>query len=233
MFVGMAVGAQRKLQFVNCRLARRKVTLLALHLGVFALERVLAGGMVLNGKGGRLPSIHGMARRALSRPGPLGKLPAVRVWRVAIRALGKRQRLFKISAFVTPFTGNFKMHAQQRIFRLRVVELLTHRRRIDFFPARCVVAGLACALKLALVRIDVAVVTSPKRQPLIARQTVSSRRVALLALHLRVRPGQGIARLDVIELGGLLPIDFVVTLNTVLPKLSFVKIRMARHAIGR
>jgi len=56
--------------------------------------------------------------------------------------------------------------------------------------------------------------------------------VALLAFHLHVRPGQRIARLAMIELRRLLPVDDVMALQAILPQLSFMKILMARNAIG-
>ena len=233
VFVGMAIDAERKLQFVNCRLARREVALLALHFGVLAFQRVFAGGMFLSGKGGRLPPANGMAGCALPPARTLYKLPTMRVGRVTIRALRELQRLLKISALVAGFAGNFKMLAHQRIFRLRMVKLLTHRRCIYFFPTGGAVAGLAGTLKLTFMRIGVAVVTASERQPFIARRSIGTWRVALLALHLRVRPGQRIARLAVIEFSRLLPVDNVVTLQAVLPKLPFMEIRMTRHAIGR
>ena len=114
-----------------------------------------------------------------------------------------------------------------------MVELLAHRRRVDLLPARSVMAGQASALEFTLVRIGVAVIATAERQPLIARRPIRPRRVALLALHLHVLPGQRIPRLAVIELGGLFPVNDVVALDAVLAQLPFVKILMARHAIGR
>ncbi len=125
------------------------------------------------------------------------------------------------------------MLADQRIFRLRMVKLLAHRGRVDLLPCRRVVAGLASALKFPLVRAGMAGVAAVEGQPFITRLAARPRRVALLALHLHVLPGQRIPRLAVIELSGLLPVNDVVALEAVLPQLAFVKILMAGHAVGR
>jgi len=232
MFIHVAVKALSKLDLVNRCLPRRNVALLALHFRVLPFQRVLAGGMVLDGKRRRIPSVERMARRALSPARPLRKLTAMRIRRVAIAALRKGQRLLEISALVARLARYFQMLPNQRIFCLRVVKLLAHRSRVDLLPTRRVMARLARPLEFSLVRICVTGVASIKRQSFVPRLAVRTRRVALLALHLHVRPGQWIARLRMIELRCLLPVDDVMTLQAILPQLSLMKILMARNAIG-
>jgi len=163
MFIHMAVKALSKLDLIKRRLPRRNVALLALHFRVLSFQRVLAGGVVFDGKRRRLPSVERMARRALSPARPLRKLPAMRIRRVAIGALRKCQRLLEIPALVARLARHFQMLPNQRILRLRVVKLLAHRSRVDFLPACRVVARLARPLEFSLVRIGVAVVATAKR----------------------------------------------------------------------
>ena len=118
MFIHVAVQTLRKLDLVNGGLARRNMTLLALHFRMFAIESVLAGGMVLAGKSRRFPASDRMARGALSPACTLRELPTVWIWRVAIGALGERQRLLEISVLVAQLAGHFQMLADQRILRL-------------------------------------------------------------------------------------------------------------------
>ncbi len=90
MFINVAIEAPRKLDLVDRRLARRDMALLTLHFRVLAFQCVLRGGMILDRERRRLPSPHRVARRALSRARTLRKLPAMRVWRMAIGTLGER-----------------------------------------------------------------------------------------------------------------------------------------------
>ena len=90
-------------------------------------------------------------------------------------------------------------------------------------------AGLAG--KTSLMRIRVAVIALSERKSVITRHTIGSGRVTLLAFHLLVQPGERITGLRVIELARrILPVDEVVTLQTLLPETSLVEILVTRHA---
>lgn len=62
----VAVRASRELDPVKRILARRNVALEALHLSVFALQRILSGVVFLGGKERRLPAVDGVAFRTLA-----------------------------------------------------------------------------------------------------------------------------------------------------------------------
>lgn len=86
MFVLVAIGAQGKLDSELCRRTLGDMALCALDLGVRSLQRIIAGGMILHRKGRGRPAIHGVAGLAPAAVFALGKLPAVRIRAVAIRA---------------------------------------------------------------------------------------------------------------------------------------------------
>src|ERR1035438_7721088 len=87
-------------------------------------------------------------------------------------------------------------------------------------------AGLAALRETAVVWVGVAIRTLGKRNPSIPRFAVRAGRVALLALHLEVHPGQRILRLRVIKLADVnrLPIREVMALNAIRAETSFMRI---------
>ena len=121
------------------------------------------------------------------------------------------------------------MLSDQRIFRLRVIELEDGK---QILPAAGGVATLAGLLELALVRIDMACRAGIELHVLIA--SGSARRigfVALFARNLYVQARQRIFRFRVIKIFCGLPAFYVVALGTFVAKLAFMRIGMARSAI--
>src|SRR5579864_1052739 len=236
VFVLVAVSAVGEFQLVNRGPARGNMALLAAHAGVLALQRVSAGGVLLDPEHRRPETVHVVAGRALALIGALYELSLVRVL-VAIGTLLEGDRLLEISSGMALVAAHLNMLAQQGKPGLRVVEPLAHRRRRHALPAAGVVTGLAAAGEGAMVRIGVAGTAGAERQAHILRLAVRSRQVAFLAGHLLMQPGQGIARPAMIELGQgngeALPAIEAVALLAVLPQPALVLVHMASHAGAR
>ena len=80
--------------------------------------------------------------------------------------------------------------AFQRILGLGVIETAVQSARRNSLPTTRVVAGLAAlVLEASFMRISVAIVAFPERQPFITRCAGRVRGVALFALHLLVLAG--------------------------------------------
>jgi len=105
---------------------------------VFARQWIGRRDMRLHVEERRLPSVHVVATRAFAFVRPRGELARVRVGLVTVCALFEGNRLFEISSRVATQAVHLRMLSEQRIFRLRVVELLV---RGDFFPTAGCVAG--------------------------------------------------------------------------------------------
>ena len=191
MCVLMAVPARRELHLVDRGLARGRVALVASHRHVLSLERILGRGVRLHVEERRLPAIHHVALGAFSLAGPRVELPLVRIIGMAIHAFRKGDLLLEIAGFVALIATHLGVHAEQRILRFRVVELrLLH---IHFVPGAGVVAGLASALELSLVRVSVARGARIELHVGVLHRFFRPRReVAFLAGYLHVRAGQGI-----------------------------------------
>ena len=122
----MAVGTLPELDLKLRLLALRNMALFALELCMSAHQRILGRGVFLQGEGGRLPSIHGVAEGALSASGAFGELAAVGIWFVTVGAGGEFDGLLEVApgmALGAIYTG---MLAQQGIFCFRVIEFLTN-----------------------------------------------------------------------------------------------------------
>lgn len=100
MPVRMTIRAAFELHLKQGVLAVRDVTSRAFQTRMSTLQWICTRGMFLDRECGRLPSIHRMARSALSSVRTLGELTAVRIGLVAIGALLESQWLSKISAGV-------------------------------------------------------------------------------------------------------------------------------------
>jgi len=213
MAVAMAIGAALELHFEKSVLSFREMTLHTLDTRMLALQWVGRGGMLLHREGGRPPSLHGMARSALSAIRALGKLALVRIRLMAVHTLGENQRLLEITIGMAFRAINTDVFAFQRKFRFGMIEALVHRRQRNFLPTTGVMAGLASLRKAAAVRVLVTISALIKRDTHILRLAIRPIDVALGALHLSVHAGQGIPGFVVIELRDInrLPVRKVMT----------------------
>ncbi len=153
---------------------------------------------------------------------------------VTVAALGKRDRLFEISASMALGTIDGGMLSFQRELRLRVIEMRSHRLQRDILPTACVVAGGTALRETAVMRIFVAIGTLVERNSRILRLAIGAIRMTLRALHLRVHSRQGVASLRVIELADvdLLPILEVVARLAGGSEPPFVLVLVASEASG-
>jgi len=228
VLIFMAIGAGCEFYFVNRCLSGRQMTLGALHLDVFPLERILRCGVLLHAEERGLPTLDGMALGALAFLFAGRELPGMNIL-VAIHTSGERQGLLEVAVEMARTAIHGGMLAKQRIFGLRMVK---RKSRKDLLPTGRGVARFAPLGKRTLVRVEVAIRTSAKLHVLVAgRAAWSVRFVALFASHLNVQPGQRIACLGVIKLLGGLPIGYVVAFGAFVAELAFVWIRMAGKAI--
>ena len=114
MFIFMAVQAERKLDLVARFLALRNMAAGALYFGVRRNKRETCFGMIRCRICARYPTFNFMAALTLPAIGALQKLPAVRIRRVAIRALGKGHRRLEIRNLVASQAGDSDMLSEQR-----------------------------------------------------------------------------------------------------------------------
>jgi hypothetical protein len=198
--------------------AFRHVALSALQPPVGALQWISGGGMLFHGEGGWLPSLHRMARCALSGIGALGELAIMRIWFVAVHAPGKCDGPFKIAIRVALCTADGSMPSLQRELGLRMVEALVNGLERDLLPSHGAMATLAPLRKATVMRILVAVKTLVERNTAVLRFSIRRGDVALAALHLGMQSGQRVAGARMIELAYVdrLPIGEVVARETIL-----------------
>lgn len=231
MRILVTIRARRELHFVDGVLAGRGMAFVASDGRMFPLERIMRCRVFFHSKLRRLPAFDGVALRTFPLARPRLELPFVRIGSMAIRALGKGQRLLEIASGVAVAASNFQMHSQKRIFCFRMVEL---HRRIHFFPTGRRVAGFARSLKSALVRIGVARDAGVKFDPGEFHCLVGAgREVALLAGHLGVHARQGILGFRMVELLGLFPVGHIVAGLAGGAELPFVDVLMAGRAVLR
>lgn len=120
---------------------------------------------------------------------------------VAVRAFRKCNVFLEVSLDVASHTLHRRVLAQQRIFRLVVIEIVAQAGARDFLPrARVVTAGAGFAREAPFVRVSVTIIALTEGKTAITRRTIRARRVTLLAFHLLMQAGQRIARLRVVEL---------------------------------
>jgi len=119
----VAIEASRELHFINRVFARRNVALRAFHFGVHTLQRIFRRFMLGHPEKRRLPVIHRVAFRAFTFLGARGKLAAVWIRFVTVRALLERQRFLEIPADVARDAADRRVLSQERILCLRVIEL--------------------------------------------------------------------------------------------------------------
>ena len=186
VLVFVAISATRKHNLEQCVFALGNMTLGAFDGEVFAFERIGRGRVIFRRERRRFEAVHSVASRALRAPRSLGELAVVRIGLVTIHTLCERNRLFEISASVTECAIHGRVFALERILRLRVIKVLTHRSQRNSLPAFGAVAGLTALREASVVWISVAVRTFGKRYPGVTRLAVGCRRVALFTLHLPV-----------------------------------------------
>lgn len=98
MLVRMTIGAAFELHLKQCVFTFRDVTSCAFETRMSALQRIRARRMLLDRERRGLPSVHRVARSALSAVRPLAELATVRIGLMAIHALLECQQLLEISA---------------------------------------------------------------------------------------------------------------------------------------
>lgn len=200
MTVDVTIGAALKLEPEQCVLSFRDMTLCTVCPCVLPLQRIRARRMLLDRVCRRLPTVHRMARNALSAVRPLSELAIVRIGLVAIHALLECPRLLEISVGVALGTIDTGMFPFQRKLGFGVVEAFVDRLERNLLPSTCAVTGLAALREAPPMRVLVAVGALVERNAHILRLAVRSVRVALGALHLGMQAGQRITCLRVIEL---------------------------------
>ena len=154
MDVLVAIRTQFEFDLIDRVLPRWEVALVALHLHVLALERILRAGVLFHTERGRLEPIHRVARGAFTLVRSGAKLTLVRIRGVTIHALRKRHRLFEISACMAVLTTDRHVFAQERVLGLGMIEGRGHPYR---FPTARRVASVAGLGEAAPMRIFVTI----------------------------------------------------------------------------
>src|SRR6267378_4495587 len=207
------------------------MALVAFNGNVFALQRVFGCVVLFNAEKRWLPSIHVMAFRAFTLLGSRFELAFVRVRLMTIIAIIKRELPFEITLQMALRAANHGVLSEERVLGLGMVEF---EARQQFFPSVGGVTFFTTLLEGAFVRIDMAVDAGLELHvPVACRTAGHIRLMALLALDLDVKTRQRIAGLGVIELFCRLPVHVIMTLQTIIPELTFVHIFVARYAILR
>ena len=152
VIVLVAVSASLKLDLVYRCLTCGNVTSGALDRRMFSEQRVAGGVVVRDRELDLLESFYRVAGLAFSAVRPLGELPTMRVL-VTVTARAKWDNFREIAALVARLTFHIGMLSQQRVRRLRVVEL---RCGGGGLPSRSRVAALAALLEESAVRIGMA-----------------------------------------------------------------------------
>src|SRR5215831_21121288 len=134
MPVLVAIRAHIKLQPIQRVLALGYMALSTLKSCVAGLERILGRGVFLDGEKRRFPALDVMAGRTLAAIWALRELSLMLIF-VAVRALLKRNGLFKVPVCVTLSAFDGRVLSFQRILCLRVVELFADARERDLLPS--------------------------------------------------------------------------------------------------
>ena len=232
MRVLVAVQAGGELHLVDGVFACRQMAFRAFDSNVFSPQRISGGVMFLDAKERWLPAFYGMALRAFAFFGPRFELALVRIRLMAVVAIRKLQGLLEFPVHMTLHAVYCRMLAQQRIFRLRVVEFELGQKLLPACGGMTILAALL--LERTFVGIDVAVGAGREFHVLVPRRPAGHiRLMTLLAGNLNMRAGQGIARFRVVELLGRLPIHEVVTALAVIAELSLMWILVTGYAFLR
>lgn len=231
MGILVAIQAGREFNLINRILACREMALIAFNRNVLPLERVLGCVMFLHAEQRRLPTIYCVAFCAFTLLWASHKLALVRIRFMAIHAIRKRDFLFEIVLRVAIHASDHGVLSEQRVLRLRMVELETAQ---QFLPARRRVALFAALLEGTLMRINMAIDAGTEFHVVVAHGPARHiRLVALLASDLDVPARQRIAGLRVIELFPGFPIREIVAAQAIVAEPPLVNVLVARYAILR
>src|SRR5215475_4222114 len=138
---------------------------------------------------------------------------------------------FEVAPEVAGGASDGSVFPLKRIFGLGMVEIVA---RQHGFPATRSVADFARFLKLAMVRIEMAIRAGAELHISIAgRPPGGVWLVALLAWHLNVKSSQWITCFRMVEFLGRLPTFHVVTLRTLIAELPLVGIGVTRRTSFR
>jgi len=118
----VTVRATGELDFINRLFASGNVALSAFYLCVLSFQRILGSRMLLDAKQRRLPSLHFVAFRTLAFLRTIRELAVMNVL-VAVRTIGKLERLFEVPASMASNATHLDVFPQQGILCLGVIEL--------------------------------------------------------------------------------------------------------------
>jgi len=116
--VAVTIRAKLKLDLIERVFPFWHMTLPALHACVAALQRIGGGRMFLDAELRRFESFEAVTGGAVAAVGAFGELPAVRIGVMAIGALCKGDRLFKVGACMALHAIHLGVFSDQRILRL-------------------------------------------------------------------------------------------------------------------
>lgn len=229
VLIFMAIRACRELHFILRVFPCGRVAFIASDSCMFPVEWIFRRRMLFNAEYRRLPGVNRVALRAFAFAYAGLELPLMRVNRVAIRALCKRQLLFEITSRMAVDATHQQMPAGQWVFCFRMVKL---HRRANLFPTRRCVTRLTSSLETSLVRIRVAITARLEFDAAVLHRFIRPRReVAFFTRHLGMHAGKRILRFRMIELFGLLPVRDVMAALAIIAELSLVNVLMATGAL--
>src|ERR1039457_4371522 len=160
VYVTVAVYAFLVPNLIASRRARRLVALIASYRGMLAEQWIRAFSVRQHRVSGGLPAIGGMATGAVARVAACGKLPPMDVL-VAGLTLLMRHRGLVVGGLVALVAGHRRVLAQQREFRLGMVE---RRERISRrLPGEIGMARIAAGGEGSAMRVLVAIGALRKR----------------------------------------------------------------------
>jgi hypothetical protein len=231
VLVLVAVRALRKGDFVTRRGPCGNVAFVACYARVFSIQRIADRRMCLDVEERGLPSIHRVARGTLAFVRTGGKLAAVWIDRVAVRASREGNFFFEITSPVASEAIHFRMQSQQRIFGLGMIKRFIRR---NFSPSGRGVAGIAGLCECAVMRIRMAIAAFRERDSREASFASGLRRgVTSFACDLGMKASERISCLRVVKIPGGLPIREIVALQAVLSQLPVMNVVVAGNAILR
>jgi len=159
------------------------------------------------------------------------KLSLVGIGLVTVHTIRKLHGPLEIAADVALYAADFGMHAEQRVFCLRMIKFES---RQYLLPTRGGMAVFAALLERPLMRIDMACRAGFELHVSVAGGSPRLvRLVAFLASHLDMQAGQRISSFRMIKLRSLFPVTHVVATLAVVSELPFVRIGVAGQAIRR